>query len=185
MRPFLLFTDNRHRRREPYLNLDMNPSRVFPPHFQQRRRFPRVDLEYEFRKLDMETALAKQPEIDNPELVSSPSDSNVGEGVSDSLELVEAPAANQPPGRKHCQLCRSNGETPEFFQGHVIKDEQGIIQCPVLRALVCDICGATGDTAHTVKYCPCLAGPDESEEKPDARLPTNRNAAGGYSVLKY
>ena len=34
------------------------------------------------------------------------------------------------------------------------KDSEGRVTCPVLRAYTCPICGANGDEAHTIKYCP-------------------------------
>ena len=34
------------------------------------------------------------------------------------------------------------------------QDQRGVVQCPVLRAYTCPTCGARGDNAHTIKYCP-------------------------------
>ena len=45
-----------------------------------------------------------------------------------------------------CGFC--NGE-------HRLKNPySGKIRCPVLRSYTCSICNATGDKAHTKKYCP-------------------------------
>ena len=40
--------------------------------------------------------------------------------------------------------------------GHSLKDNLCKIMCPTLRGIVCPICKATGDQAHTPKYCPVL-----------------------------
>ncbi|XP_066586774.1 uncharacterized protein nanos [Prorops nasuta] len=53
-----------------------------------------------------------------------------------------------------CVFCKNNGETEEFYRGHILKDAYGKIICPVLRQYKCKICGASGDYAHTRKYCP-------------------------------
>merc|ERR1712129_15215 len=53
-----------------------------------------------------------------------------------------------------CGFCKRNGEIPEIYQAHRLSDSQGRVLCPQLRVLVCDLCGATGDTAHTRNYCP-------------------------------
>lgn len=53
-----------------------------------------------------------------------------------------------------CNFCRTNGETPQFFKSHTLKDRAGKVVCPVLRSFRCPICNSTGDNAHTVTYCP-------------------------------
>nr|CAX32468.1 nanos-like protein [Isodiametra pulchra] len=56
---------------------------------------------------------------------------------------------------KHCCVfCKNNGEMESVYASHVLKNEEGVIVCPILRAYTCPICGVSGDNAHTIKYCP-------------------------------
>ncbi|XP_018313198.1 RNA-binding protein nanos [Mycetomoellerius zeteki] len=61
---------------------------------------------------------------------------------------------NKKPLPTECVFCRNNGEEETYYRQHLLKDVDGRVECPVLRAYTCPICGATGDEAHTVKYCP-------------------------------
>ena len=53
-----------------------------------------------------------------------------------------------------CVFCRNNGESESFYTSHYLKDSEGKVTCPVLRAYTCPLCGANGDASHTIKYCP-------------------------------
>ncbi|XP_069354261.1 nanos homolog 2-like [Maniola hyperantus] len=53
-----------------------------------------------------------------------------------------------------CRFCKNNGEDEKKYSSHTLKDGSGRVLCPVLRAFRCVRCGATGDRAHTIKYCP-------------------------------
>jgi len=58
------------------------------------------------------------------------------------------------PGRE-CKFCRNNGESKDQYSSHVLRNPNtGQLICPVLRSHVCEICGSTGDKAHTRNYCP-------------------------------
>jgi hypothetical protein len=58
------------------------------------------------------------------------------------------------PGRE-CKFCRNNGESRDQYTSHVLRNPNtGQLICPVLRSHVCEICGSTGDKAHTRNYCP-------------------------------
>ncbi|XP_018496951.1 uncharacterized protein LOC108864932 [Galendromus occidentalis] len=70
------------------------------------------------------------------------------------IELIPVSALN------YCPFCRKNGESPQVFKSHRLKDRNDIITCPQLRAYSCGIChNGGGDFAHTMSYCPTLARP--------------------------
>jgi protein nanos 1 len=61
---------------------------------------------------------------------------------------------NRPLKQQVCVFCRNNGESESFYTSHCLKDSEGKVTCPVLRAYTCPLCGANGDASHTIKYCP-------------------------------
>lgn len=61
---------------------------------------------------------------------------------------------NRPMKQQVCVFCRNNGESESFYTSHCLKDAEGKVTCPVLRAYTCPLCGANGDLSHTIKYCP-------------------------------
>ncbi|XP_050421741.1 nanos homolog 2-like [Adelges cooleyi] len=71
------------------------------------------------------------------------------------------PPTSRPPKPKsemgclrECAFCKSNGETAEFYKSHFLKDPVGRVRCPILQRYQCPFCYATGENAHTRRYCP-------------------------------
>ncbi|XP_026726576.1 uncharacterized protein LOC113493008 [Trichoplusia ni] len=75
-----------------------------------------------------------------------------------------------------CRFCKNNGERESYYRSHPLKAAGGRVACPVLRAFVCRRCGARGDHAHTIKYCP-LSTHDE-RIKSTAMMRSVRMASG-------
>lgn len=71
-----------------------------------------------------------------------------------------------------CNFCKKNGEIPFIYQSHELKNDEGKVMCPVLRKYRCEMCNATGDNAHTKKYCPKYVAMNE-------QLPVFRRLANG------
>jgi len=76
---------------------------------------------------------------------------------------VDPPTIVQTPNRQrvviwnYCQFCQNNREPESFFKSHILRDQDGRVICPVLRAYNCPICNnGGGDKAHTKSYCPQL-----------------------------
>jgi len=66
----------------------------------------------------------------------------------------------------------------------VLRNYDNEIECPILMSYVCPKCGATGKSAHTIKYCTSLS---ESER---VALPTvklfkeGRTSSGNKNLFK-
>eukprot|EP00118_Oscarella_pearsei_P001561 m.7759 g.7759 ORF g.7759 m.7759 type:complete len:278 (+) comp19605_c0_seq1:130-963(+) len=79
--------------------------------------------------------------------------------------------------RQVCVFCRNNGESESVYATHCLRAPDGKVTCPILRAYTCPLCGAQGDDAHTVSYCPIkdTDGASTSRHRPNTRM---RNAIG-------
>lgn len=52
-----------------------------------------------------------------------------------------------------CTFCKNNNEPEFIYRSHRLK-KNGSVICPILWAYKCPLCNATGENAHTIKYCP-------------------------------
>ncbi|XP_037092736.1 nanos homolog 1-like [Pollicipes pollicipes] len=109
--------------------------------------FPAVSFEddveailADFRENGRESEFCPELEISSVRLLSRP--------------LLEARRKAKKALPELCVFCKNNGETAQFYSNHILKDQHGTVRCPVLRAYTCPTCGARGDNAHTIKYCP-------------------------------
>jgi len=83
-----------------------------------------------------------------------------------------------------CKLCFSNGEAESQYRSHQLKNSSGLVTCPVLRSFVCPICKATGDFAHTQRYCPRNKDGRFNTGASLTDLKRRKNAAGNFSSFK-
>ena len=85
-----------------------------------------------------------------------------------------------------CSFCYSNGESEYQCRSHVLKNEAGLVTCPVLWSYTCPHCHATGDMAHTQSYCPLNKDGRLSSSKGASlvELKKKKNAAGNLPTVK-
>lgn len=80
---------------------------------------------------------------------------NLEAGTLRTLEAKSARRKRSPKENEdYCVFCFNNREEQETYLGHSCRDGEGAVVCPKLRRYVCPYCQATGDMAHTKKYCP-------------------------------
>ncbi|XP_069778827.1 nanos homolog 1 [Narcine bancroftii] len=82
------------------------------------------------------------------------------------------------PEPRICVFCRNNGAPEDVYGSHVLKTPEGRVVCPILRAYTCPLCHASGDNAHTIKYCPL------SKDQPSQRVLKGNRAVGAGKRLK-
>ncbi|KAG8009477.1 Nanos-like protein 2 [Nibea albiflora] len=64
-----------------------------------------------------------------------------------------------------CRFCKQNGESARVYRSHRLKSDDGKVICPILWSYTCPICEATGDHAHTRRYCPQAKQQQEAARK--------------------
>lgn len=74
--------------------------------------------------------------------------------MSSVSSLSDTCSSSSGAGRKYCGFCRKNGESAQIYRSHKLKSGDGRVTCPILWSYTCPVCAATGDNAHTLRYCP-------------------------------
>lgn len=86
--------------------------------------------------------------------------------------------------RRICTFCKSNGESSNVYSSHLLRNDKNEIECPILMAFVCPKCGATGKTAHTIKYCPWLSENERVALPTVKTFKTGRSSSGNQNLFK-
>lgn len=134
-----------------------NPSDVTSPTFSSQQRDPTPRTFNVSFTLPKAGQTSPKPSIEiqqNPSPPVSPVDS-IGIDYQLSVQRQRA-ALNRDRYKKvrFCVFCQSSKQPEHVYRTHVLKDPEGRVVCPYLRSYTCPLCGASGDDAHTMKYCP-------------------------------
>ena len=70
------------------------------------------------------------------------------------IKTTQKGSKSQKKPTTFCAFCKNNGESEVVYNSHQLKDERGRVVCPILFYYKCPQCGAYGENAHTLKYCP-------------------------------
>lgn len=76
--------------------------------------------------------------------------------TSSVSSLSDASSSGTASDADFCRFCKQNGESPRIYRSHTLKSADLRVVCPILWSYTCPICGATGDDAHTRRYCPVM-----------------------------
>lgn len=81
--------------------------------------------------------------------------------ASSVSSLSDASSSGTSSDADFCRFCKQNGESPRVYRSHTLKSADSRVVCPILQNYICPICGATGDYAHTRRYCPVVRRQDD------------------------
>uniref|UniRef100_A0A667WQY7 Nanos C2HC-type zinc finger 2 n=1 Tax=Myripristis murdjan TaxID=586833 RepID=A0A667WQY7_9TELE len=85
------------------------------------------------------------------------------EDSADSINLSSASSFSDTScnttSLDYCRFCKQNGESVVVYRSHRLKADDGRVTCPILWSYTCPLCDATGDKAHTRRYCPLMQRP--------------------------
>ena len=76
--------------------------------------------------------------------------------TSSVSSLSDASSRGASVDADFCRFCMQNKESPRVYRSHTLKSANGRVVCPILWNYTCPVCGATGDYAHTRRYCPLV-----------------------------
>ena len=151
------------------------------------------DLYNEFDRIFAENTRAHSPQspsayhcrsrISSYGSVGSACDSNVSNETPTNSSGRVPPSvqlARKLNAKRLCVFCKNNGEMESVYASHILKDDDGRVLCPILRAYTCPICGDSGDTAHTIKYCPQNNGQNSPSQE---TTPTKNNNSNNNSSM--
>lgn len=82
--------------------------------------------------------------------------------TSSVSSLSDASSSGTSSDADFCRFCKQNGESRRVYRSHTLKSANGNVVCPILWNYTCPICGATGDYAHTRRYCPVVQRQNKS-----------------------